>query len=298
MGSNPNPFEIPGRWYRGNTHCHTTTSDGEVTPAERVEGYRQAGYDFLVLTDHGKVNDLKGFHGHGILVINGAELHPKNPFGGDAYHIVAVNIQENIPFQEMTPQEVLDAVKKQGGESIMAHPHWLGYTMDDYRELSGYMAMEVFNETCWQQNGAGESGETWDQHLDRLGAVWGVAADDAHGVDRDTYKAWVMVRAEALTVEAILDAMRRGAFYSTQGPTLKDITVGGGANPIIEVQSSPVRSIVFKGRSRWGQNTTGVDGGLIDEATYVCTGVEKYIRVELIDQAGRRAWSNPFFVDV
>jgi len=295
--SSRNPFEIGGTWYRGNTHCHTTTSDGEVLPSERIEGYRQAGYDFLVLTDHGKINDPTGFPKNGFLTINGAELHPENPFGGDAYHIVAMNLQENIPFREMGPQEVLDAVRAQGGEAIMAHPHWLGYTLDDYRELSGYIAMEVFNETTWQQNGTGESGETWDQHLDRLGPVWGVAADDAHGRDRDTYKAWVMVRAPKLTVEAILAAMRSGAFYSTQGPTFKDITVGGGPNPVIEVQSSPVRTIVFKGRSRWGQNSTGTDGGLIDEATYVCNGMEKYVRIELIDQAGRRAWSNPFYVD-
>ena len=49
---NANPFRQPGQWYRGNTHSHSTESDGQLSMSDRFAAYREAGYDFLVLTDH------------------------------------------------------------------------------------------------------------------------------------------------------------------------------------------------------------------------------------------------------
>lgn len=40
------------RWWKGNTHAHTLWSDGDSAPRQVVEWYRDAGYDFLVLSDH------------------------------------------------------------------------------------------------------------------------------------------------------------------------------------------------------------------------------------------------------
>jgi hypothetical protein len=47
----PPAFAAAGRWFRGNLHARSDRSDG-VAPAEEViAAYRDAGYDFLVLTD-------------------------------------------------------------------------------------------------------------------------------------------------------------------------------------------------------------------------------------------------------
>lgn len=53
----PTPDQVlqagPGRhWYRGNLHAHTLWSDGDAFPEQVVGRYRDAGYDFLALTDH------------------------------------------------------------------------------------------------------------------------------------------------------------------------------------------------------------------------------------------------------
>jgi len=42
----------PHQWYKGNTHTHTLWSDGNQFPEMVVDGYKQAGYHFLVLSDH------------------------------------------------------------------------------------------------------------------------------------------------------------------------------------------------------------------------------------------------------
>ena len=40
------------RWYRGALHLHTTHSDGALTPAALAATAREAGFDFVAITDH------------------------------------------------------------------------------------------------------------------------------------------------------------------------------------------------------------------------------------------------------
>ena len=40
-------YDTSGRWYKGNTHIHTTRSDGGMTFAEVTQLYAGAGFDFL-----------------------------------------------------------------------------------------------------------------------------------------------------------------------------------------------------------------------------------------------------------
>ena len=44
--------QTTARWYKGNTHTHTTESDGDSTPDVVTRWYREHGYQFLVLSDH------------------------------------------------------------------------------------------------------------------------------------------------------------------------------------------------------------------------------------------------------
>ena len=48
---NPYPAEVE-RWLKGNTHCHSTKSDGSQSPEEVCRLYESYDYDFIVLTDH------------------------------------------------------------------------------------------------------------------------------------------------------------------------------------------------------------------------------------------------------
>ena len=47
-------YNTHNSWYKGNLHTHTTLSDGAVAPDESIKRYKNAGYDFLAITDHRK----------------------------------------------------------------------------------------------------------------------------------------------------------------------------------------------------------------------------------------------------
>jgi hypothetical protein len=290
-----NPFRTPGQWFRGNTHSHSTVSDGRLSIPDRFAAYRDAGYQFLVLTDHRRVSDVSSESRPGFLAISGSELHPDNPYGGDRYHIVAINIQEPIPDKELHPNDLIAAIRAQGGEAVLCHPYWCGHTINDLQPLQGYFAVEVFNATCRALCGKGFSEPHWDDLLDKVGPTFGIAADDAHGTEHDVFQGWIMVKAPELTTPAILEALRSGAFYSTMGPEILDLEMVEGPDRKLVVRCSPAQSITFKAQRSRGRHVLPPAGALLTEAEFPLTGSERYLRVEITAPDGSKAWSNPLF---
>lgn len=101
-----------------------------------------------------------------------------------------------------------------------------------------------------------------------------------------------MVKAEALTIDNIMESLRTGAFYSTLGPEIKDMALEGNE---LSVKCSEAQSIVFKAQCSRGQRVLPPDGELLTEATYNIPESVKYVRVEITDEIGKKAWSNPLF---
>ena len=62
-----------------------------------------------------------------------------------------------------------------------------------------------------------------------------------------------MVQADALTPEAIMDAMDKGLFYASQGPRIHQLTVEDG---MFTVRCSPVSRVYFYSNLVWGGPTS------------------------------------------
>jgi hypothetical protein len=69
----------PLKWFKGNTHTHSLNSDGDSTPDEVVQWYREQRYHFLFFTDHNTVTPVDGLNAvfaapDRFLVIRGEEI--------------------------------------------------------------------------------------------------------------------------------------------------------------------------------------------------------------------------------
>ena len=42
-------------FYKGNMHCHSTLSDGALSPEELKDAYKNKGYSFIAITDHDRL---------------------------------------------------------------------------------------------------------------------------------------------------------------------------------------------------------------------------------------------------
>lgn len=287
-------FRSSGRWFRGNLHMHTTESDGHKSVADAARWYREHGYDLIAVTDHRKTTDASAFSDDDFLVIRGMELDCYDPTRDVGYHIVALGIQ---PFWQDEAslrgpgQALIDAIHNAGGLAVLAHPYWLGQDVADLLATSGAFALEVYNATCARM--CKERGEVhWDGLLHRGVPVWGVAADDTHHYAEDAGRGWVMVRAENLSTASIVEALKAGQFYATQGPAILDMGVQGDT---VWVHCSPVAEVRFvadRGRGRTVLAPAGEE--IMAARTKLPTG--PYVRIECIDRRGRTAWSQPLFL--
>jgi len=297
-------FTRPGRFLRGNLHTHSTRSDGKLAPEEVSRRYRAMGYDFYALTDHflGKygwpITDTTGHRGEGFTTLIGAELHAGRTSQGDIWHILAVGLPPG--FAPAAPMEsgpdlarrAMDA----GAFVAIAHPQWYGLTEEDGRALHFAHAVEIYNHNCLVDADRPDGAYLLDRMLGEGHDLLAIATDDAHFNDTadenaDAFGGWVMVKAERNEPEAILDALKAGAFYATQGPEFRDIRLDGDT---LVVRTGAVARVMALGPA---SRAVGVSGHALTEARLDIAKLRGgWLRVVAVDAAGRRAWANPMRV--
>lgn len=287
-----NPFEQRGNWYKANLHCHTTESDGEASVKERIGQYRESGYQVLAITDHELVSDAAKYSDDDLLILSGMETHPPCPHGGNLYHLVCLNVPVGFKLPEHYDADTrIVMVKHAGGEVIFAHPYWCGHTIKHLLAIDGYIGIEVYNATC-SKIGKAFSSVQWDDLLDAGRFVGVVASDDTHR-GRDMFMGWTMIKAQALTTEAIMDALRTGCYYASCGPVIGKVVVKGTK---IIVECSDAAEVHFMSKRAHGLSVYAGDGGTINEAECELGVLDRYVRVEVVDSKGLRAWSNPLIL--
>ena len=299
-------FSAPGRFWRGNLHTHSTRSDGVLDPAEVCRRYRAEGYDFLALTDHfvGLWNypivDTLPFRTPEFTTILGAELHSGAMENGELWHILAVGLPPDFapsdtpsfvphPAQETAPEIAARAVAA-GAFVAIAHPQWSGLSLNDGRSLAGIAhAVEIYNHGCATGCDRPDGFALADQLLTEGHELTLIATDDAHFSEPDHFGGWTMVKAQANDPDALLAALKRGDFYATQGPELRDVRIEGGK---LVVECSAVSSIMAIG---WGTGAKAVHGASLTRGEVPLDRLNNspWVRAAVIDAAGKRAWSNP-----
>ena len=93
-------------------------------------------------------------------------------------------------------------------------------------------------------------------------------------------------------VRSILSALDRGAFYSSCGPEIYDFYVEDG---VAVVETSPCTEITFRTGQYPGPRLHAPDASLTHHSFRLPPDL-RYVRVTMKDAQGRRAWSNPIFL--
>ena len=87
-------YDTSGQWFKGNTHLHSTASDGGKTFAESAELYASAGYGFLYRTDHWVASDTTtDSETYPLLWLDGIELDGHDDTGR-YYHVVCLSVDD------------------------------------------------------------------------------------------------------------------------------------------------------------------------------------------------------------
>lgn len=263
-----------------------------------AEEYLERGYDAVAFaeswsyTPEGELSGIK--------ILSGCEYSVGGlGEGEEAYHILGIGMTSDpeipVAWQNMKKTarakaaEIVGVIKKRNGLAIIAYPTHNANRAEDLLDLGDFDGIEIFNsEIVYGLTSDGYAGAVVDKLSGfGLNPVL-VASNGINCYEDEDFICSLMVEATDMDSTHILRAIRQGRFYATEGP---EIHIERRGSDRVRVVCSPALKIEFI--SDMGR-TSGkiIDGENLIEATYVIKEGEKFVRAEVTDENGLRAWSN------
>jgi len=298
------------RWVKGNTHTHTSNSDGNETPRRVMRWYQDYGYHFLFITDHDMITESRTLDSDAnddFILIPGQEI--TMAFEKQRIHVNALNPARLAQAKAgdsaaSTLQNAIDAARSAGAIPQINHPNWK-WSLGE-AEMKGRQNVRLFellnvNRDSNNFSAGGRPGceELWDRLLSAGMVLYGVASDDTHDYLGDFIpsqsfpgKGWVMVRVAELTATEVCRALDSGDFYASTGIELADVQITDREYRLqIKPYSDTAYTTIFIGRN--GRELAETHGL---EAVYTFRGDELYVRAKVISTAAELAFTQPFFL--
>ena len=321
-----------GHAYKVNLHCHTTLSDGQMTPSEVKAHYKTNGYSAVAFTDHDLYVPHPELSDDEFIALHGYELEVDEDAPGKPFktirtcHMCFVALdpetdtpvcwneeyvfpkcKHNIPLVKTNPSEppyvrsythegISDLMQRgrEGGFFVTYnHPTW---SMERYSEYSGYTgmhAMEIMNYGCIVAGYPEYNDHAYDDLLKDGRRIYAVAGDDNHG-DYDVCGTYTTVIAPRLGYRELTDALLKGHFYSSEGPEIKALYLEDGK---LVIETSPASSIYWCSDLRRTGWREAKEGESITRAVFDFPSDVGYFRFTVTDGCGKKAYTNAYFVD-
>ena len=318
------PTRAVGRgraWYRGDCHVHSVHSGGaELTAEQLAVAARDTGLDFIATTEHNQTE----FHGEwgaladdDLMVILGQEVRTRTG------HWLALGIEagRTVDAHYGVGDDVVDRhlrqVRDAGGLCVAAHPHAPYPTGEFEYPLEDFDAIEVWNglwasDLPWNADNEAALAD-WDRSLRSGRWLPAMGNSDAHLAGQIAVPHTVVL-AEELSVEAILEGIRKGRSWIA-GSTAVELAFevrtadgsvgigdrlkskGGPAEVVVEISGVPNGEVGFH-----------TDRGMVQSAALPATGSatlewattpteSAFVRVEVRHTDGQMtAMTNPIML--
>lgn len=318
--------------YKANMHCHSTVSDGLKTPEELRDMYIEKGYSIVAFMDHEIFVTHNDLTTEKFLALNGFEMgnfaeQGKSNWEAKVCHLCFVsltpdntrhpawhrtkylygidekykNSQEHYDEPDFersyTPECINEAIRRGRERGFFVthnHPYFSLEEPCDYLNYEGHSAFEIVNYVSFFNGMSGCHTVAYDALLRQGKRLVAVAGDDNHNLVPDSFGAYTVILADKLEYRTVTSALERGDCYASEGPEIKELYVEDGK---LKVKSSPAKHICFSSNSRWGQTFYGENGEFITEAEYDILPEVKYMRVTVIDEYNRHAYTRGYFID-
>lgn len=214
-------FLLPekGQFYKANLHCHTTVSDGRLSPVEMKKEYQKRGYSILAYTDHNVLIPHPKLTDEDFLALYGVEydITEERKNGEPHYatktcHLCLIAIDpdytvqpcfRSTPFYEKLPDksvvqrdesiplyvyeynadyinDIIKTSRDKGYFVTYNHPAWSQEGYEIYSKYEGMNAMEICNYGCITEGYHDYNPEVYDELLRQGKKLYCIATDDNH----------------------------------------------------------------------------------------------------------------------
>lgn len=287
-------FPQVGHFFKANLHTHSTISDGKLTPEEVKTRYKALGYQILCLTDHNIIVDHSNMNDPDFLMLTGIEINVNAPdwswTGGKTYHMNLIakdpgnlwspsrlyrkfpdsaayedKMQfENMPL-ECTPESINTMIEKATEKGFLVmynHPTWSCQSYPDYAGLKGLWGMELRNTECCMIGHNENNFRVFKDILNNGTRVFPLGTDDMHS-PRSLGGSWIMVGAQDLRYDSVIEALEKGDFYMSCGPEITGLYMEGN---VLKVTCSDAQQIRLETHGRMARFTIAADEPLHEAA--------------------------------
>ena len=176
---------------------------------------------------------------------------------------------------------------------IVAHPYWSSLNTEQLLELEGPVGIEVYNHVCAPRE---ESTVYWDRMLNSGIKALPIACDDMH-YPKWIFGGYLMVKAAELTQPAIMKAILDGDYYASGGPEIFGLEVTDKRAYVRCSGAKQIRFIPNTGTNVIKGFYAAPAGETLTEYEHKLSGSEKFLRVEVVDENGKKAWTNPVWFE-
>ena len=321
-----------GNFYKANLHCHTTVSDGQMSPEEIKARYKELGYSIVAFTDHDVLIPHPELADETFLPLNGYELEvsdlktepkkfrktthmcfvalePDNVtqvcyhrekylFGNAPDYKDKIKFDESLPDyeREYTPEcisEMMKLGRENGFFVTYNHPTWSLETYEEYMNYHHMHAMEIYNNECVLIGDYDYNERVYDDMLRGGKRIFCLSTDDTHA-ERACGGGYIMIKADKLEYKTITDALLAGNFYASCGPEIHNLWFEDGK---IHIDCSDAVSIRFGTASRRGENIRAEEGKTLNSAEFTVLPDDGYVRVTVTDAKGNHANTNAYYTE-
>lgn len=318
-------------FYKGNLHCHSTFSDGKQTPEELKKAYKEKGYSFVAFTDHEILYEHSYLDDDSFIAITGTEYaikefsdqstlknfnmkvchlnlyakEQKNTFPV-CYNGVYDHFSKKEKHDEMVEKygnynrvygkkginEIIRLANENGFFVCYNHPRWSLENYSDYIEYEGLWGVEVYN-TSSERVGIYEYNiNALDDFLRSGKKIFASSGDDNHNKD-SCFGTFVMVNAEKLSYESIINALLNGDFYTSQKPLIYELYV---CDKKAVLKCSNAKIISYSTCGRRSEAVCADEDNYINEAEFEIEDTDIYFRISITDENGNRANTQAYFL--
>ena len=170
------------------------------------------------------------------------------------------------------------------GWSLELDGRYLGYEDVDF--------VEIFNTGCVRM-GFSDDEAVFATMLLEGKNVFCTAADDCHAGGSqyptgDSFVGHVMINADTLSYESVIEALKSGSFYASSGPEIHSLTLEGDT---VSVECSEARRISILYRGRFCNTAHKNTEALLTSASFKLRDNTDGFRIRIEDERGMCAWS-------
>lgn len=320
-------------FYKANLHCHTTASDGSLTPQEVKDAYKAKGYSVIAFTDHELMVPHPELNDPEFLALNGYEIEVLDDYPLDSLfrqrktcHLCLIALEQdnlrqaywtNVYVTKMlrdkhpelvagyadtpdtkrvfSPEGITDLMMTARNSGFFVTYNHPYWSLADFAMLSQYHGMHALeiHNTGCSTGGYDEYNPALMDAMLRANKRAYFVAADDNHGLSSQFGGWNMICAEKLEYRTITKALEDGHFYASTGPEIKELWFEEGN---LHICCSPASKILASFGIRKKVCFTKTDGDLT-EAVIPVDKDDIYVRVTVWDENGKHADTNAYYTD-